>query len=92
MTTGTLQSIVVCVDSSTPTPAFSPCPSGQVTQVMSAYVLDPSSANLLQALNTPFDYTVAGAFWVSSFVFTLTLYFFSRFIGQIIAMVRRDFG
>lgn len=82
---GTLQSIVVCVPGS---PSKAPCASGFLPVEMSAYVIDPASASYLDALTTPFDYALGGAFWAFGFAGVMILYFSAHVIGLVLKSVR----
>lgn len=85
MSTGSLQSVIVCQASST---ELAPCPAGQAPAVVQAYVLDPASSTFLDAIAQPFDYANGSAFWLSAFMFTLALYIGSRIYAAVIGVVR----
>lgn len=86
MSVGAVKTIVVCEPSATPS---APCPAGQAPAATSAYVIESSSASFLDTAAEPFDYELAGAFWGVSFTFVCLLYFTSRFIEEIIDLVKR---
>jgi len=86
MTTGAVQTIVVCVPSSF---AQAPCPAGQAVTTIQAYVLDVSQQASYEASTAPFDYLYASGVFSFSFSFVLGLFFLSRGFGTILAFIRR---
>lgn len=94
MTTGSVQTIVVCV----PAPSASAkqqatCPAVgtqyYVPATIQAYVLDPAQQNDIDAALGPFDYGYASAIWSLAFSTVVGLYFFSNAISQILGLIRR---
>lgn len=88
MATGAVKTILVCEPSATPS---APCPAGQAPAATTAYVIEASSASYIDSATEPFDYGVASAFWVASFSVVCLIYFTSRFIEEIIDLVKRGF-
>lgn len=86
MTTGAVQTIVVCVPSSF---AQAPCPAGQAVTTIQAYVLDVSQQASYEASIAPFDYVFAAGIWAFAFSFVLGLFLVSKSMGTILAMIRR---
>ncbi len=56
---------------------------------MQAYVVDPSSASLLEASAQPFDYVQAAAFWGLAFTTIISLWLVSHGAGAIVNFLRR---
>lgn len=56
--------------------------------MVSAYVIDPNSASYIDALTTPFNYSLGGAFWAFGFVGVMILYFSSHIIGLVLKAVK----
>lgn len=86
MTTGAVQTILVCVPSSF---AQAPCPAGQAVTTIPAYVLDASQQASYEASMAPFDYVFAAGIWAFAFSFVLGLFLVSKSMGTILAMIRR---
>jgi hypothetical protein len=87
MSTGSVQSVIVCAPSAE---TLSPCPAGSAPTVVQGYIVSPDSANLFDAAVGPFDYVSAASFFAPGFAFIITLYIGSRFFGMLIDMVRRS--
>ncbi|MDC7717312.1 hypothetical protein PQU95_08830 [Vogesella sp. DC21W] len=86
MALGQTVSVVICTQG---TPNRAPCPSGQTTKVLQAYVIDPSQQNNFEAATGPFDYGYASAIWALAFSTVVGLYFVSHGIGLVLGMIRR---
>jgi len=86
MTTGSVQTILICVPS---TFSQAPCPSGTALTTTQAYVIDPTQAATIDAQNAPFDYVQAGAIWSLGFTFVVGLYVVSKSAGAIINLIRK---
>lgn len=94
MTVGTIQTVVICVPSTTATTAQQvACPKAgiqfYVPARVQAYLLDPSQQNEIDAALGPFDYVYASSIWAFAFSMVVGLYFFSHGIGLVLGMVRR---
>lgn len=89
MAAGSTLNILVCKEGPE---TVSPCGTGSAPAFVSAYILNTTEAANYENNAGPFDYASASIFWASSFTLTVLLYFTSRFIGEIVGMVRRDFG
>jgi hypothetical protein len=59
-----------------------------VPAMVQSYLIDPSSSSAIDAATTPFDYTVATAFWTLAFTFVVGLYLFSKKIGILLNFIR----
>lgn len=86
MTTGAVQTIVVCVPSSV---SQAPCPAGQAVTTTQAYMLDASQQASYEASTAPFDYVLASGIWAFAFSFVLGLFLVSKSAGTVLAMIRR---
>ena len=86
MATGSIQTVVVCSPSSS---AQAPCPSGMAIATMQAYVIDPSQASNIDALNAPFDYGYAASIWALGFTSVVGLYLVAKSAGTILSVIRR---
>lgn len=86
MAVGQVMNVVVCTSG---TPARVPCPAGQTTKVVQAYVIDPSQQNNFEAATAPFDYGYASGIWALAFSTVVGLYFVSHGIGLVLGMIRR---
>lgn len=86
MAAGTVQTIVICAPS-----AFSqaPCPSGQAISTMQAFVLDPAYQASFNALTEPFDYAVAGQFFMFGFTTVMSFWLLGIAVGAIVNRVKR---
>lgn len=90
MPTGSVQTIVVCVQSSNNTVlAQAPCPSGNTLTTVNGYVLDVSQQASYEASIAPFDYAFAAGVWAFSFSFVLALFLVSKSFGTVLATIRR---
>lgn len=85
MTTGTIQTILVCVPSAF---AQAPCPAGQAVTTMQAYVLDASQQANYEASVAPFDYMYAASLWALAFTFVVGLYLVTKSAGTILNFIR----
>jgi len=85
VTTGTIQTILVCVPS---TFAQAPCPAGQAVTAMQAYVLDASQQAHYEASVAPFDYVYAAGLWSIAFSMVVGLFLLSRSAGTILNFIR----
>ncbi len=86
MATGKLVNIVICEAGK---PNRAPCPAGETSKVVQAYVIDPSQQNNFEAATAPFDYGYASAIWALAFSTVVGLYFVSHGIGLVLGMIRR---
>lgn len=94
MTTGSLQTVLVCTPSATANAtqqAICPKVGAQfyVPTKVQAYLLDPSQQNNFDAAFGPFNYAYASGIWSLAFSTVVGLYFVSHGIGQVLGVVRR---
>ena len=85
MATGSVKTLIVCMDSSEPA---APCPAGQAPVPVQSYTLEPSAGSYFEQALGAFDYESAAAFWSVAFVFTISLYLGTRLIGSVVNMTR----
>lgn len=85
MTVGALRTILVCAASDTPA---LPCPAGQAPAAVSGFVIDAAQSDVFNSAFDPVDPAALASFWGFSFVLVVILYLFSKYIGQIIGMVK----
>ncbi len=86
MSTGSVQTILVCIASETPQ---APCPSGMALATVQGYVLDVSQQASYEASMAPFDYVLAGGLWTFAFTFVVGLFLVSKSAGTVLSMIRR---
>lgn len=86
MASGSVQTVLVCVPSSS---TQAPCPSGMTVGTMQALVVDPAEQSYLDAISSPFDYTLAGQIWAFAFTSVLALYLVARSAGSVLEFIRR---
>lgn len=94
MAAGSIQTVVVCVPSSSATAAQQAACAKVGTQFyapakVQAYLLDPSQKNNIDAALGKFDYAYATGLWTLAFSMVVGLYFASHGIGQVLGMIRR---
>ncbi|MCI1042240.1 hypothetical protein HWE05_03280 [Caballeronia zhejiangensis] len=58
-------------------------------QSQQAYVLEPSSADYLDGLSAPFDYTAAAGFFALAFTVVVGTWMVSAGAGAVLNMIRR---
>lgn len=88
MPAGNVVPVLVCVASPDGT-TLQPCPAGQQPAAVSAYLLDGSSSGFFDTAFSSVDPEIAAGFWAASFISVLSIYLFSRYIGDLIGMVKR---
>lgn len=87
MTTGSIQTVVVCVAAAKAPNTI--CPAGMVMTTTQAYVLDVSQQASFVASVAPFDYVQAASIWTFAFTFVVGLFLVSKSSGTILQMIRR---
>lgn len=86
MAAGTIQTIVICA----PSPfSQAPCPAGQAVSTMQGFVLDPAYQASFDALVEPFDYAVAGQFFMFGFTTVVSFWLLGIAVGAIVNRVKR---
>lgn len=85
MSSGTVQTLLVCVPSWT---TQAPCPSGHAVAAVQGYVINADQGASYEAATAPFDYAYAAGLWSLSFSFVVGLYVVSRSAGTILNFIR----
>ncbi|HVW49899.1 MAG TPA: hypothetical protein VHC91_05765 [Trinickia sp.] len=83
MAIGTSEIILVCIPS-TSSDSSGYCPSNTALTTTTAYLIDPSNAQTIDSLQTPFDYAYAGEIFSGAFCSVLILHFFAKGLGFVI--------
>lgn len=92
---GSVQSVLVCSPVSAATEAdvaiCGAAVAGQsfAPRLVSAYMLDPGQAAVLEAAVGPFDYVYASGLWAFGFTTVVGLYVATHGIGHVLGMIRR---
>lgn len=85
MSTGSVQTVLVCVSSQI---QQAPCPTGTAPVPMQIYVIDPSQAASIEAQNEPFDFAVASQIWGMAFSFVVGIFLVSKSAGIILKKIK----
>ncbi|WP_157314210.1 hypothetical protein [Chitinibacter sp. GC72] len=86
MALGQVVNVIVCMPG---TPTRVPCPAGQTTKVVQAYVIDPANAAQFEAENEAFSTATAGQYFSFGLSTVLFVWLLGIGMGSIVSLVKR---
>ncbi|QZA78490.1 hypothetical protein K4H28_03480 [Deefgea tanakiae] len=86
MALGQVVNVIVCMPGM---PTRVPCPAGQTTKVVQAYVIDPANAAHFETANQAFSAATAGQYFSFGLCTVLAVWLLGIAMGSIVNLVKR---